>query len=98
LPFCFQFIIYKDIKEKHGDRLWIDVVSKCDLLDQPSASACALDDLNRYKALGPEGAIPVSITSGVGVEEVICFKSYLICWLTILRKLGLFDIYPLFVS
>lgn len=67
--FLFQFSIYKDIKEKYGDKLWLDVVSKCDLLE-PSASAHVLDDLDRYKSFGPEGAIPVSVTSGVGVEEV----------------------------
>ncbi|XP_078155148.1 P-loop containing nucleoside triphosphate hydrolases superfamily protein isoform X1 [Carex rostrata] len=64
-----QFSIYKDIKEKYGDKLWLDVVSKCDLLE-PSASVHVLDDLDRYKSFGPEGAIPVSITTGVGVEEL----------------------------
>ncbi|KAJ3697928.1 hypothetical protein LUZ61_001633 [Rhynchospora tenuis] len=65
-----QFFIYKKIKEKYSNRLWLDVVSKCDLLEDSSTSACMSNELDRYKAFGPGGAIPVSVTSGMGVEEL----------------------------
>ncbi|KAJ4762888.1 Nucleolar GTP-binding protein 1 [Rhynchospora pubera] len=65
-----QFFIYKEIKEKYSNRLWLDVVSKCDLLEDFSTSACISNELDRYKAFGPEGAISVSVTNGMGIEEL----------------------------
>ncbi|XP_073012552.1 uncharacterized protein [Typha latifolia] len=66
-----QFITYKEIKEKFGDHLWLDVISKCDLLEE--STTCILeddDDVGRYRRFGPHGAIRVSITSEVGVDEL----------------------------
>lgn len=72
-----QFVIYNEIKEKFGDHLWLDVVSKCDLL-QESPVRFATDngddtDLNleRYRKFGPDGAIHVSVKNEVGLMEVI---------------------------
>lgn len=66
-----QFITYKEIKERFGDHLWLDVVSKCDLLQaSPSIISEADDDVERYKRFGPDGAIRVSIKSEVGVDEL----------------------------
>lgn len=72
-----QFVIYNEIKEKFGDHLWLDVVSKCDLLQEsPVIFATDNDDdndlsLERYLKLGPEGALHVSVKSEVGLPEVI---------------------------
>ncbi|XP_037444923.1 nucleolar GTP-binding protein 1-like [Triticum dicoccoides] len=72
-----QYITYKHIKERFGDRLWIDVVSKCDLLDRatPSRFDDATDDgvddeLRRYREFGPEDAIRVSVQSQTGTQEL----------------------------
>ncbi|KAF7077338.1 hypothetical protein CFC21_081898 [Triticum aestivum] len=72
-----QYITYKHIKERFGDRLWIDVVSKCDLLDRatPSRFDDAADDgvddeLRRYREFGPEDAIRVSVQSQTGTQEL----------------------------
>ncbi|XP_048534448.1 GTP-binding protein 4 [Triticum urartu] len=72
-----QYITYKHIKERFGDRLWIDVVSKCDLLDRatPSRFDNAADDgvddeLRRYREFGPEDAIRVSVQSQTGTQEL----------------------------
>ena len=72
-----QYITYKHIKERFGDRLWIDVVSKCDLLDRatPSRFDDAADDgvddeLRRYREFGPEDAIRVSVQSQIGTQEL----------------------------
>ncbi|XP_024192190.1 nucleolar GTP-binding protein 1 isoform X2 [Rosa chinensis] len=71
-----QFVIYNEIKEKFGDHLWLDVVSKCDLL-QESPVLFATDngddndlDLARYRKLGPEGALHVSVKNEVGLPEL----------------------------
>ncbi|XP_020277050.1 nucleolar GTP-binding protein 1 [Asparagus officinalis] len=64
-----QFITYKEIKERFLGHLWVDVVSKCDLLQDPLSSFTA-DDLERYKNLGPDGAIRVSVKSEVGISEL----------------------------
>lgn len=62
-----QFFIYNEIRERFGDRLWIDVVSKADLLSQSSGAYTAEE---HYKATGPEGAIHVSIKTNQGVDEL----------------------------
>lgn len=72
-----QFVIYKEIKERFSEHLWLDVVSKCDLL-QKSPVLFATDkgddsdlELERYRKLGPDGALHVSVTNEVGLTEVI---------------------------
>lgn len=72
-----QYITYKHIKERFGDRLWIDVVSKCDLLDKATSSgfddaaADGVDDeVRRYRTFGPEDAIRVSVQSQIGTQEL----------------------------
>jgi len=62
-----QFYIYNEIRERFGDRLWIDVVSKADLLSQSSGAYTAEE---YYKATGPEGALHVSIKTNQGVDEL----------------------------
>lgn len=71
-----QFVIYKEIKERFGDHLWLDVVSKCDLL-QNSPVVFITENYNpdhvelaRYRKLGPDGAIHVSIKSEAGLSEL----------------------------
>lgn len=68
-----QYITYRHIKERFGDRLWINVISKCDLLDKTVPSG--FDDyddeeVGRYRRFGPEDAIRVSVQSQVGTEEL----------------------------
>ncbi|KAL6130494.1 hypothetical protein ACLB2K_068873 [Fragaria x ananassa] len=71
-----QFVIYNEIKEKFGDHLWLDVVSKCDLLQEsPVIFATDNDDdndlsLERYLKLGPEGALHVSVKNEIGLPEL----------------------------
>ncbi|BBG97218.1 P-loop containing nucleoside triphosphate hydrolases superfamily protein [Prunus dulcis] len=71
-----QFVIYKEIKERFSEHLWLDVVSKCDLL-QKSPVLFATDkgddsdlELERYRKLGPDGALHVSVTNEVGLTEL----------------------------
>nr|XP_023875153.1 nucleolar GTP-binding protein 1 isoform X2 [Quercus suber] len=71
-----QFVIYKEIKERFGGHLWLDVVSKCDLLHKSPVVFITDDDnpdhveLARYRKLGPDGAIHVSIMSEAGLNEL----------------------------
>ncbi|KAL6289705.1 hypothetical protein ACE6H2_007215 [Prunus campanulata] len=71
-----QFVIYKEIKERFSEHLWLDVVSKCDLL-QKSPVLFATDkgddsdlELERYRKLGLDGALHVSVTNEVGLTEL----------------------------
>ncbi|KAH6798310.1 P-loop containing nucleoside triphosphate hydrolases superfamily protein [Perilla frutescens var. frutescens] len=71
-----QFTIYEEIKERFGDHLWIDVVSKCDLLsDSPvvfiteDSNADSLE-LANYRRMGPDGAIYASVKTKVGIDEL----------------------------
>lgn len=71
-----QFVIYKEIKERFSNHLWLDVVSKCDLL-QESPVVYVTDDsdahdleLTRYRKVGPDGAIHVSVNSEAGLNEL----------------------------
>ena len=70
-----QYITYKHIKERFGDRLWIDVISKCDLLGKkaPISSDDADEEVAQYRRFGPEGALQVSVQSEIGVKEV-CYS------------------------
>ncbi|KAK6916096.1 FeoB-type guanine nucleotide-binding (G) domain [Dillenia turbinata] len=78
-----QFHIFKEIKERFSDHLWIDVVSKCDLLPASSSvytpEDCSADDpeLALYKELGPEGALHVSVKTETGLKEVLIATLYL---------------------
>ncbi|WOK98342.1 nucleolar GTP-binding protein 1 [Canna indica] len=65
-----QFITYKEIREKFKDHLWLDVVSKCDLLQESPDGTSADDEVSRYKKFGPRGSIRVSITSELGINEL----------------------------
>lgn len=71
-----QFIIYKEIKERFPDHLWLDVVSKCDLLQESPVLFITEDandsdlKLSKYRKLGPDGALHVSVKNEVGLNEV----------------------------
>ncbi|XP_058736805.1 nucleolar GTP-binding protein 1-like [Vicia villosa] len=71
-----QFSIYKEIRERFSGHLWLDVVSKADLL-QTSPVIYATEDrdltqheLEKYRKSGPDGAINVSTTTQEGVHEL----------------------------
>ncbi|GMH17186.1 hypothetical protein Nepgr_019027 [Nepenthes gracilis] len=70
-----QFTTYKEIRERFSNHLWLDVVSKCDLLHESPAlitedSDADNPDMARYLKLGPNGAIKVSVRSGTGLDEL----------------------------
>ncbi|KAD7117218.1 hypothetical protein E3N88_04486 [Mikania micrantha] len=71
-----QFLIYQEIKERFSTHLWIDVVSKCDLLQESPVFYVTEDseadhsELLKYRKMGPEGAIRVSVKSQVGINEL----------------------------
>lgn len=71
-----QFITYKEVRERFRTHLWIDVVSKCDLLpDSPVLFVTENEDaydleIARYRKAGPEGAIFVSVKSEEGLTEL----------------------------
>ncbi|ESR58732.1 p-loop containing nucleoside triphosphate hydrolases superfamily protein [Citrus sinensis] len=71
-----QFTIYKEIKERFSDHIWLDVVSKCDLL-QTSPVAYVTEDedsehleMASYRKMGPDGAIRVSVMNEEGLNEL----------------------------
>lgn len=71
-----QFVIYKEMRERFSSHIWLDVVSKCDLL-QASPVIFATDDCNvdnfelvRYRKMGPDGALNVSVKNEIGLHEV----------------------------
>lgn len=71
-----QFLIYQEIKERFSEHLWIDVVSKCDLLEESPVLYVTEnaeddnDELLKYRKVGPDGALRVSVTNEVGLNEV----------------------------
>ncbi|KAK1558686.1 hypothetical protein Q3G72_005401 [Acer saccharum] len=71
-----QFKIYKEIKERFRDHLWLDVVSKCDLLNTSPVVFITENrddegsEMERYRKMGPEGAIRVSIKNEEGLNEL----------------------------
>lgn len=65
-----QFTTYKQIRERFKDHLWLDVVSKCDLLQESPDGTSAPDETGRYKRFGPDGSIPVSVKSELGIDEL----------------------------
>ncbi|MCE2055324.1 hypothetical protein HAX54_042415 [Datura stramonium] len=71
-----QFVIYKEMRERFSSHIWLDVVSKCDLL-QASPVIFATDDCNvdnfelvRYRKMGPDGALNVSVKNEIGLHEL----------------------------
>ncbi|XP_057437218.1 nucleolar GTP-binding protein 1 [Lotus japonicus] len=71
-----QFSIYKDMKERFTGHLWLNVVSKSDLLrTSPVIYAteephCAEQELEKYRKSGPDGAINVSVKTQEGLHEL----------------------------
>ncbi|XP_022980283.1 nucleolar GTP-binding protein 1 isoform X2 [Cucurbita maxima] len=71
-----QLAIYKEMKERYGNHLWLNVVSKCDLLKESpvifSTESYDHDDieLERYRRFGPDGALLVSVKNDVGLIEL----------------------------
>ncbi|KAJ6685982.1 NUCLEOLAR GTP-BINDING PROTEIN 1 [Salix purpurea] len=71
-----QFVIYKEIKQRFSNHLWLDVVSKCDILQEAPVIFITEDsdtdnvELARYRKMGPEGAILVSVMDGKGLDEL----------------------------
>ncbi|KAI3731922.1 hypothetical protein L1987_63115 [Smallanthus sonchifolius] len=71
-----QFLIYQEIKERFNTHLWIDVVSKCDLLQESPVFYITEDaeadhsELLKYRKMGPDGALRVSVKSQVGINEL----------------------------
>ncbi|KAG2372540.1 uncharacterized protein HKW66_Vig0205910 [Vigna angularis] len=71
-----QFSIYKELRERFTGHLWVDVVSKCDLL-KTSPVVYATDEphplqseLENYRKSGPDGAINVSVKTREGLLEL----------------------------
>lgn len=68
------------MREKFTEHLWLDVVSKSDLL-KATPVVYATDDANpeqlelmKYRKSGPDGAIHVSVKTEQGLFEVkFCF-------------------------
>ena len=74
---ALQFRIYKEIKERFKDYLWIDVVSKCDLLGGGSQVIYAKEDRSndeeeiiKYRETGPDESFHVSVKTEQGLSEV----------------------------
>ena len=71
-----QFMIYKEIRERFPDHLWLDVVSKCDLLQDSPVLFITEDvndndlELSKYRKSGPDGALLVSVKSELGLGDV----------------------------
>ncbi|XP_043716598.1 nucleolar GTP-binding protein 1 [Telopea speciosissima] len=71
-----QFVIYEEIKERFSNHLWLDVVSKCDLLRESPVIFSTEDEdadhqeMARYRKMGPDGAICVSVMNEVGLDEL----------------------------
>ncbi|KAJ4958064.1 hypothetical protein NE237_025175 [Protea cynaroides] len=71
-----QFVIYEEIRERFGNHLWVDVLSKCDLLQESPVIFITDDDgadnqeMARYRKMGPDGAIRVSVMNEVGLDEL----------------------------
>lgn len=63
-----QFFLYNEMRERFGNRLWMDVVSKVDLLPKYSITSYTAEE--NYKAAGPEGALHVSIKTNQGIDEL----------------------------
>ncbi|TYI11245.1 hypothetical protein ES332_A09G197900v1 [Gossypium tomentosum] len=71
-----QFMIYKEISERFGNHLWLDVISKCDLLKESPVVFITEDrevdhlELANYRKIGPEGALRVSVKNEDGIDKL----------------------------
>lgn len=71
-----QYSIYKEIKERFNDHLWLDVISKSDLLQESPVvfvsedTTVDDDEMVQYRKEGPDGAIHVSVKSERGLNEL----------------------------
>lgn len=72
-----QFTIYNEMKERFREHLWIDVMSKADLLLHKSPVIFATDEsgpsdikLAKYLKSGPDGALFVSVQDEQGLDEL----------------------------
>ncbi|XP_019159405.1 PREDICTED: nucleolar GTP-binding protein 1 [Ipomoea nil] len=71
-----QFAIYKEIRARFSDHIWLDVVSKCDLLRESPVIFVTEDgkaddsELARYRKMGPDGALHVSVKNEVGLDDL----------------------------
>ncbi|XP_047968811.1 nucleolar GTP-binding protein 1 isoform X2 [Salvia hispanica] len=71
-----QFTIYNEIKERFANHLWLDVVSKSDLLTDSPVVFITEDsntdslDLAKYRRMGPDGSLHVSVKTEVGISEL----------------------------
>lgn len=71
-----QYFIYKEMKERFPNHLWLDVVSKCDLLQESPVFFITEDgnrddlELAKYRKTGPDGALRVSVKSEFGMHEL----------------------------
>ncbi|KAL8549223.1 hypothetical protein ACS0TY_008175 [Phlomoides rotata] len=71
-----QFTIYKEIKERFSDHLWVDVVSKCDLLSDSPVVFITEDsnadnlELANYRRRGPDGSMHVSVKTEEGIDKL----------------------------
>lgn len=71
-----QFVIYKEMRERFSSHIWLDIVSKCDLLQASpvifATDECNIDDVElvRYRTMGPDGALHVSVKNEIGLHEV----------------------------
>ncbi|KAB2013837.1 hypothetical protein ES319_D09G184600v1 [Gossypium barbadense] len=71
-----QFMIYKEISERFGNHLWLDVISKCDLLKESPVVFITEDrevdhlELVKYRKIGPEGALHVSVKNEDGIDKL----------------------------
>ncbi|XP_061355765.1 uncharacterized protein LOC133300266 isoform X2 [Gastrolobium bilobum] len=78
---CDQFSIYKEIRERFTGQLWLDVVSKSDLLKTSpvvyaTEEPCPTQpELEKYRKSGPDGAISVSVKTQEGLHEMAKIKS-----------------------
>lgn len=84
MVFLMQFTTYTEIRRRFSNHLWLDVVSKCDLLHKSPSAFITEDmatdhhDLSRYRIYGPEGAISVSVKSGLGLDEVLSYTLFIL--------------------
>ncbi|XVE86221.1 hypothetical protein DITRI_Ditri18aG0018100 [Diplodiscus trichospermus] len=71
-----QFMIYKEVRERFDNHLWLDIVSKCDLSQESPVVFVTEDEeadhveLAKYRKIGPKGAIHVSVKSSLGLDEL----------------------------
>ncbi|XP_009612741.1 uncharacterized protein LOC107778132 [Nicotiana tabacum] len=71
-----QFVIYKEMRERFSSHIWLDIVSKCDLLQASpvifATDECNIDDVElvRYRTMGPDGALHVSVKNEIGLHEL----------------------------